>query len=49
MRTSATRHAAGTSALLPSARTDRAMTVEDANANAVLPGSGRLVSCGAAL
>ena len=47
MPTSATRHATGMSALLTSARTDRSMTVKNANANPVEPGDGRLVSCGA--
>ena len=42
-----TRYASTMSALLTSARTDRSMTVKNANANPVEPGDGRLVSCGA--
>ena len=47
MPTRVTRHASTMSALLTSARTDRSMTVKNANANPVEPGDGRLVSCGA--
>jgi hypothetical protein len=43
MPTRVTRHATGMSALLTSARTDRSMTVKDANANPVVPPNGRLV------
>ena len=46
MPTPVTRHASTMSALLTSARTDRSMTVKNANANPVVPGDGRLVSCG---
>jgi hypothetical protein len=49
MPTRVTRHASTMSALLTSARPDRSMTVKDAHANPVVPGNGRLVSCGAAL
>jgi hypothetical protein len=38
-----TRHASTMSALLTSARTDRSMTINDANASPVVPGKGRLV------
>ena len=47
MPTRVTRHANTMSVLLTSARTDRGMTVKNANANPVEPGDGRLVSCGA--
>ena len=43
MPTCVTMHASTMSALLTSARTDRSMTVKDANVNPVVPGSGRLV------
>ena len=43
MPTRVTRHASTMSALLRSARTDRSMTVKNANANPVVPGNGRLV------
>ena len=43
MPTRVTRHASTMSALLTSARTDRSMTVKDANINPVVPGSGRPV------
>ena len=43
MPTRVTRHASTMSALRTSARTDRSMTVKDANVNPVVPGSGRLV------
>jgi len=49
MPTRVTRHDSTMSALLTSARTNRSMTVKDANTNSVVPGKGRLVSCGAAL
>ena len=47
MPTRVTRHAPTMSALLTSARTDRLMTVKDANAKPVVPPNGRRVSCGA--
>ena len=47
MPTGVTRHASTMSALLTSARTDRSMTVKNANTNPVAPANGRLVSCGA--
>ena len=47
MPTHVTRHASTMSALLTSARTDRPMTVKNANTNPVAPANGRLVSCGA--
>ena len=47
MPTRVTRHASTMSALLTSARTDRSMTVKNANTNPVVPPNGRLVSCGA--
>jgi hypothetical protein len=47
MPTRVTRHASTMSALLTSARTDRSATVNDANAKAVVPGNGGLVSCAA--
>jgi hypothetical protein len=47
MPTRVTRHASTMSALRTSARTGRLMTVNDANANPVVPPNGRLVSCGA--
>ena len=47
MPTRVTRHASTMSALPTSARTDRSMTVKNANANPVVPPNGRLVSCGA--
>ncbi|MCW2654235.1 MAG: hypothetical protein JWR32_5211 [Mycobacterium sp.] len=43
MPTRVTRHASTMSALLTSARTDRSMTVKNANAKPVVPGNGRLV------
>jgi hypothetical protein len=43
MPTRVTRHASAMSALLTSARTDRSMTVKNADANPVGPGDGRLV------
>jgi hypothetical protein len=43
MPTRVTRHANSMSVLLTSARTDRSMTVKNANANPVGPGDGRLV------
>ena len=43
MPTRVTRHASTMSALLTSARTDRSMTVKDANTTPVVPGSGRPV------
>jgi hypothetical protein len=43
MPTPVTRHATTMSALLTSARTERSMTVKDANTNPVVPGNGRLV------
>ena len=49
MPTRVTRDATIMSGLLTSTRTDRSMTVKRANANPVVPGNGRLVSCGAAL
>src|SRR5271155_1083004 len=45
MPTRVTRHDSTMSALLTSARTNRSMTVKDANTNSVVPGKGRLVSC----
>ena len=47
MPTRVTRHAATMSVLLTSARTDRSMTVKNANANTDVRSNGRLVSCGA--
>ena len=47
MPTRVTRHAATMSALPTSARPDRSMTVNDANANTDVRSNGRLVSCGA--
>jgi hypothetical protein len=43
MPTRLTRHASTMSVLLTSARTDKSMTVKDANVNPVVPGSGRPV------
>jgi hypothetical protein len=43
MPTRVTRRASTKSALRTSARTDRSVTVEDANTNPVVPGNGRLV------
>lgn len=43
MPTHVTRHASTMSALLTSPRTDRSVTVENANTNPVLPGNGRLM------
>jgi len=43
MPTRVTRHASTMSALRTSARTDRSMTVNDANTNPVVPDNGRLV------
>jgi hypothetical protein len=43
MPTRVTRHASTMSALLTSARTDRSVTVKDANTNSLVPGNGRLV------
>jgi hypothetical protein len=43
MPTHVTRHTSTMSALLTSARTDRSMTVKNANANPVVPGNGRPV------
>jgi hypothetical protein len=43
MPTRVTRHASTMSGLLTSARTDRSLTVKDANTNPVVPGNGRLV------
>ena len=42
MRINAVRHAGWCVGRAPSARAGMAMTVEDANANAVQPGNGRL-------
>ena len=47
MPTRVTRHSSTMSARLTSARTDGSMTVKSAHANPVVPGDGRLVSCGA--
>ena len=47
MPTRVTRHASTMSALLTSARTDRSMTVTNANASPDVPPNGRLVSCAA--
>jgi hypothetical protein len=47
MPTRVTRRAGTMSALLTSARTDKSLTVKDANTNSLVPGNGRLVSCGA--
>jgi hypothetical protein len=47
MPTRVTRHASTMSALRTSARTRRLMTVNDANANPVVPSNGRFVLCGA--
>jgi hypothetical protein len=49
MPTRVTRRASTMSAPGTSAWTDRSMTVKDANTNSVVPGNGRLVTCGAAL
>jgi len=43
MPTCVTRRASTMSAPRTSARTDRSMTVKDANTNSVVPGNGRLV------
>jgi hypothetical protein len=43
MPTRVTRHAGTMSARLTSARTDRSVTVKDANTNPVVPANGRLV------
>jgi len=43
MPTLVTRHASTMSALRTSARTDRSMTVKDANTNPAVPDNGRLV------
>jgi hypothetical protein len=43
MPTRVTRHASTMSTLLTSARTDRSMTVKDANTNRVGPSKGRFV------